>query len=86
MGVCPGYTKTNFNKRAQMKSNPVAGYLMTCDEVVDQSLKAYKKGKFIIINGRINRFARFITSLLPKRLSLKMSKSIIKKGMTNNQW
>ena len=86
LGVCPGYTKTNFNKRAQMSSKPVAGYLMTSQEVVDESLKAYKKGKFIIVNGKINRFAKLFTSLIPKKWGLKMASSIIKKGMSNNQW
>ncbi len=86
LGVCPGYTKTNFNKRAQMSSQPVAGYLMSSQEVVDESLKAYKKGKFIIINGKINRFAKLFTSLIPRKWSLKMASSIIKKGMSNKQW
>ena len=86
LGVCPGYTKTNFNKRAQMDSKPVAGYLMSSQEVVDESLRAYQKGKFIIINGKINRFAKIFTSLIPRKLSLKMASSIIKKGMTNKQW
>jgi len=86
LGVCPGYTKTNFNKRAHMSSQPVAGYLMSSQEVVDESLKAYQKGKFLIINGKINRFAKFFTSLIPKRWGLKMASSIIKKGMSNKQW
>jgi len=86
LGVCPGYTKTNFNKRAKMSSTSVPGYIMSSQEVVDQSLKAYSNGKFLIINGRINKIAKFITSLLPKRIALKISKSIIKKGVLNNQW
>ena len=86
LGVCPGYTKTNFNKRAQMSSKPAAGYLMSSQEVVNQSLKAYQKGRFLIINGRINRFAKIFTSLIPRKWSLRMASSIIKKGMSNNQW
>ena len=86
LGVCPGYTKTNFNKRAHMSSKPVAGYLMSSKEVVDESLKAYQKGKFIIINGKINRFAKFITSMLPTRFAMRIAKNIIKKGMDNNRW
>ena len=86
LGVCPGYTKTNFNKRAHMSSKPIAGYLMSSQEVVDETLKAYQKGKFIIVNGRINRFVKLFTSLIPKRWSLKMASSIIKKGMDNQQW
>ena len=85
LGVCPGYTKTNFNKRAQMSSKPVAGYLMSSQQVVNQSLKAYSSGKFLIINGKINRFVKFFTSLFPKKWSLKFASTVIKKGMSNNQ-
>lgn len=86
LGVCPGYTKTNFNKRAQMNSIPVAGYLMSSQEVVDQSLKAYQSGKFLIVNGKINKFLRFITSIIPTKLSLAFSSSVIKRGITNRRW
>lgn len=86
LGVCPGYTKTNFNKRAQMDSIPVAGYLMSSQEVVDQSLNAYQKGKFLIVNGKINKFLRFITSIIPTKLSLAFSSKVIKRGMSNKQW
>ena len=86
LGVCPGYTKTNFNNRAQMASKPVAGYLMSSKEVVEESLRAYNAGKFLIINGKINRFIKFFTSILPRSWSLKMSKYVIQKGMSNKQW
>ena len=69
-----------------MSSKPIAGYLMSSEEVVEQSLKAYSKGKFLIINGKINKFAKFITSLMPTRWSLKLSRSIIKKGMDQKNW
>ena len=86
LGVCPGYTKTNFNKRAQMNSIPVAGYLMTSQQVVNQSLRAYEKDKFLIVNGKINKFFRFITLIIPTRWSLAFSSYVIKKGMSNKQW
>jgi hypothetical protein len=86
LGVCPGYTKTNFNKRAQVSSKTIPGYVMTSEDVVEQSLKAFSKGKYIIINGKINKFVKFITSFLPTRFAMRMVKSIIKKGMDNNNW
>ena len=86
LGVCPGYTKTNFNKRAEMSSSSVVGYRMTSKEVVDQSLNAYRTGKYIIINGKINKFAKMITSIIPTKLALKMARSIIKKGKDAQQW
>ena len=86
LGVCPGYTKTNFNKRAHVSDAPAVGYLMSSEQVVDQSLKAYSKGKFLIINGKINKLTKILTSIFPKKLVLKFVSSIIKKGMMNKQW
>ena len=86
LGVCPGYTRTNFNIRAQMQEKSVPGYTMSSQAVVDESLKAYIKGDYLIINGRINRFAKLLMSILPSSLSLKLSKNIIKKGMDNKNW
>ena len=83
LGVCPGYTKTNFNNRAQMSSKSVSGYLMSSEEVVEETLQAYNKQKFLIINGRINRFVKFFTSILPRSWSLKMSKYVVKKGLSS---
>ena len=86
LGVCPGYTKTKFNIRANMMSKPVAGYLMTSEEVVEQSLNAYVKGKYLIINGKINKLVKFITSFLPTSWSLRLSRNIIQKGMEERKW
>tara|TARA_Y100001970_G_C14246139_1_gene868417 strand:+ start:1176 stop:1967 length:792 start_codon:yes stop_codon:yes gene_type:complete len=87
LGVCPGYTKTNFNKRASMDStNPATGYIMTSDTVAEQSLKAYEQGKFLIINGAINKFTRWFMNFIPKSLALKIAKKIIKKGLEKGNW
>ena len=86
LGVCPGYTRTNFNIRAQMQEKSVPGYTMTSQAVVNESLKAYTRGDFLIVNGFINKFAKFLMSLLPTWLSLKLSKNVIKKGMDNSNW
>ena len=86
MAVCPGYTKTNFNKRAKISSKSVPGYIMTSEDVVEESLKAFKNKKYIIINGKINRFAKWLISFLPIKIAMKLSKNIIKKGMDNKRW
>ena len=87
LGVCPGYTKTNFNKRAELLSeNSARGYIMTSESVVEQSLKAYSNGKFIIINGAINKFSKILMRLLPQKVALKISKAVIKKGLENKKW
>jgi elongation factor Ts len=39
-----------------------------------------------IVNGKINKFAKFITSMLPTRFAMRMAKNIIKKGIENNSW
>ena len=86
LGVCPGYTKTNFNKRAQISSKSMPGYMMSSEVVVEQSLRAFEKKKHILINGKINSFAKFITSILPQKCILKMTKSVIKKGIDAKNW
>ena len=86
LGVCPGYTKTNFNKRAQISSKSMPGYMMSSEAVVEQSLRAFEKKKYILINGKINSFAKFITSILPQKCILKMTKSVIKKGIDAKNW
>ena len=87
LAVCPGYTKTNFNKRAEMQNkSPATGYIMTAEAVVNQSLDAYKSGKYLIINGLINRFTKIFMKLLPQRFALKISKSVIKKGLEKGNW
>ena len=86
LAVCPGYTKTNFNKRALMNPKPVAGYSMTSEAVVEESLKAYLKRKPLIINGFSNRFIKSFMSLLPRSVALKMTKYIIKKGLDAWNW
>ena len=86
LAVCPGYTKTNFNKRALMNPKPVAGYSMTSEAVVEESLKAYLKRKPLIINGFSNRFIKSFMSLLPRSVALKMTKYIIKKGLDAGNW
>ena len=86
LGVCPGYTKTNFNKRAFTSSKPIAGYTMSSEAVVEESLKAYLKGKSLIINGYSNKFIKFFMGLLPTSMALKITKYIISKGLKSGNW
>lgn len=86
LGVCPGYTKTNFNKRAHLAPQNVPGYIMSSDKVVEQSLRAFSKKKYVVINGKINILARFFMSILPTGIAMRMAKAIIKGGMNKKQW
>ena len=86
LGVCPGYTKTNFNQRAHLTPTNVPGYIMSSDKVVKQSLKAFSKKKFVIINGKINLLARFFMAIIPTGLGMRVSKRIIKGGMDKKRW
>ena len=87
LGVCPGYTKTNFNKRADMPDNNHAtGYIMSAEAVARQSLKAYANNKYILINGFTNKINKGIMKILPQRISLKLTKMILKKGIDKGNW
>ena len=86
IAVCPGYTKTNFNKRAFTSSKPVVGYTMSSEAVVEESLQSYLNGKSLIINGYSNRFIKRFMSLLPTSIALKITKYIISKGLKAGNW
>ena len=82
LGVCPGYTKTNFNEKAKMGIHKqVPSYIMSAEAVVKQSLKAYSKNKYILINGVSNKLAKLIFKIIPQKMGLKLTKMILKKGI-----
>ena len=48
----------------------------------NQTGETYSRSK----TSRINKFAKLITSILPTKLALRISKNIIKKGMESKAW
>jgi len=65
--VCPGFTRTEFQERAQYDSNSVPGFAwQTPQQVVEESLGALRAGKLICIPGIGNKVTMQIINLIPR--------------------
>lgn len=87
MLLCPGLTKTNFNKAAGIQNEKGKGLnteynssTQTPEQVAEEALKALDKGKHFIVSGAMNRFGSKMVALVPNRLIAKgFAKSYRKK-------
>jgi len=65
--VCPGFTRTEFQSRANYDTSAMPSFVwQTADEVVKESLAAYDNGDAMLVPGFQNRVTMTLTSLLPK--------------------
>jgi len=87
MLLCPGLTKTNFNKAAGIENEKGKGLnteynssTQTPEQVADEALKALDKGKHFIVSGKKNRLGANIVALLPNAMFVRgFAKSYRKK-------
>ncbi len=66
--LCPGMTKTEFQKRANMKEGGPFG-LMSARTVAEQGFHGMMRGKRVVIPGMMNRIGAFFARRVPLRLS-----------------
>lgn len=67
--LCPGFTRTEFQKRAGIREVRVPDFAwMNPDEVVDASLAALERGQLICVPGLSNRALAQVTSWTPRFL------------------
>lgn len=68
--LCPGPTQTEFAEVAGMKSfgsGKAPGKVVSAEEVVDDSLKALRKNKLVVVTGGFgNRITAVLTRFLPR--------------------
>lgn len=69
--LCPGPTKTGFQKTAGMLDSPLFKKLHTMDAetVVRIGYDALQRGKPMVVPGAINNIGAFCTRLIPKTLA-----------------
>ncbi len=80
LAVCPGPTSSNFFKRAGLEpaTNPKSRG-MTCEAVVEQSLRALAAGRGQVITGWRNRIGAMAGSTAPPAVSARIAKRVIEK-------
>lgn len=66
--LCPGPVKTGFNKRANVEFS-IKG--MDSHKVAKYALKQMFKGKVVIIPGMLIKLVKFVTHLIPDKLTVK---------------
>ena len=78
LAVCPGPTTTDFSRRAGLQSGSVSPALsMTCEQVVEASLRALAAGRSQVVTGWKNRVTAFVGSKLPKPLVARAAAKVL---------
>ncbi len=76
--VCPGPTESNFFLAAGYKESQI-NYGQTAEQVVDEALVAYAKGKWIVTTKFLNKLSVGISSKLPRVLVTKLAGATLRK-------
>jgi len=67
--LCPGFTPTEFQQRAGVKSANIPAYAWTTPEaVVEASLQALRHGQLLCVPGLLNRCLALLVGAMPRRL------------------
>lgn len=75
--LCPGPTKTSFEKNAHLGSSKLfKRELMTAEDVVRIALDACMRGKTLIIPGWKNRMGAFVTRFIPISTAAKVARFV----------
>jgi len=78
--LCPGLTKTNFFKSADMKNLKLLRFgLMGADKVAKIGFDALRSNKTTVIPGLRNKFAIFLERLSPRKTITRISKMLHEK-------
>jgi hypothetical protein len=76
--VCPGFTRTEFQSRAEVDVSRVPGFAwMSAEEVADQAVRAVGR-KAVLVNGTMNSLTASIVRVLPTNLSAWVAGAVMK--------
>jgi uncharacterized protein len=65
--VCPGFTRTEFQSRANYNTSQMPSFVwQTAEDVVNESLAAYDRGDMMLTPGIQNRVSMMLTNFIPK--------------------
>jgi short-subunit dehydrogenase len=69
MALCPGATRTEFQKVANVEEAKMPSFaFMSAETVVTQAIAAARRGRSVYVNGPLNRITIESTRLMPRRL------------------
>jgi short-subunit dehydrogenase len=71
--LCPGFTRTEFQERAEIDVSRIPNAMwMSAEAVVDASLQALKRGDVVCVPGLQNKVMATLTSLVPRSLTRRL--------------
>ncbi|MEY3362057.1 MAG: hypothetical protein RL531_1776 [Actinomycetota bacterium] len=74
LAVCPGFTHSEFQARAGMEAEDVPGFMwQEPDEVVATALRAYDRGRAVVVTGLINRATAAFATVSPGVVTRKIA-------------
>ena len=74
--LCPGFTESEFHRRAQMRLGPRASGMMSAESVARAGYQGCMRGKAIVVPGIMNKFTSFISRRLPARFTARLVRRI----------
>ncbi len=76
--LCPGPTKTEFAERAKMDATKLfsSNMVMTAAEVAAIGMRGMKRGRPLVIAGRLNALGAFMTRFAPLWLTAAMARRV----------
>jgi len=78
LAVCPGPTATEFFRRAGLQQGSVADSLsMSCESVVEASLRALAAGRSQVVTGWKNKVLAFLAGKTPKPLAARVAALVL---------
>jgi len=75
--LCPGFTRTEFHQRGQMKMSGLPSFMwLNAREVVDAAWKSAGRGEVISVPGFQYKFLSFLSQYAPRPLVRKLGMNV----------
>jgi hypothetical protein len=76
--VCPGFTRTEFQDRAEIDTSALPGFVwMSADKVADQVVRSVGRGP-VLVNGMLNRVMAMTMRYTPHALLGRVAESLFR--------
>jgi len=80
LAVCPGPTESNFFANAGFRSAPMPkGAGQTAEAVAAESLRAWARGRRLVVTGRRNKALSFVAGKLPRVVAARLAGAILRR-------
>jgi short-subunit dehydrogenase len=76
--LCPGFTRTEFQERANAPAHRVPGFLwQSADDVARTGLKGLDKNHALVVSGGVNRVSAVLSSMTPHAVTRRASAFVV---------